>query len=131
MSADLWAERHFQPPGGVWTDEAARAHLEAMRAANKLCTENYTRLYTPRGRVRHLAPPYSGPATSRGGLCSVVPKWPGEWLGTGSQEEYELAAEMPTCKRCDFLFARSVRCGNPQCPCQYPIGDLRRHGHAA
>ena len=33
-------------------------------------------------------------------LCPVMPEWPGEWLGTGGQAEYEKAASLPLCKAC-------------------------------
>ena len=106
-------DTHFQPPGGAWTDGNWPAHRDAMRAARERCMD-YTRLYTRRGYAAHLSPP-SG---LRGVLCAVLPMWPGDWLGTGSQAEYELAAELPTCKRCYALFMSSCRCGNPECSCR-------------
>lgn len=69
-----------------------------------LISENdCTRLYLPRSRVAHLATPDSGHYA----LCRrVAPRWPEEWLGTGSQAEYEKAAKMRTCTRCrDVLHA--------------------------
>ena len=61
--------------------------------------EKCTRVYTPRGSVAHLRAPFS---TIRNGstLCPVMPEWPGEWLGTGGQAEYEKAASLPLCKAC-------------------------------
>ncbi len=113
---------HFQPPGGVWTDEAASAHHEAMKAAWEKCKE-YTRLYTRRGQRAHLSPPWSS-SPLRTTLCPVQPAWPDEWLGTGSQAEYELAAELETCSRCRRAFEESQRCGNPECACQqWPAGE--------
>jgi hypothetical protein len=112
-------EHHWKPPGGVWTDEIARADLAARKVAAGKHRADYTRLYTRRGMVAHLSPNWRG---TKAALCPVVPKWPGEWLGTGSQAEYELAAEMETCKRCYEAFMLSVECGNPQCPCHRPLG---------
>jgi hypothetical protein len=112
-------EHHWQPPGGVWTDENVPAHLAAMKAASAKHKADYTRIYTRRGMVAHLSPNWRG---YKGALCPVVPSWPGEWLGTGSQAEYELAAGLPTCKRCYEAFGLSVECGNPQCPCHLPLG---------
>ncbi len=111
-----WAA-HFGPPGGVWTDENARLHLAALRAARERAGE-YGRLYTRRGSRAHLVPPW---ARGKDVLCSVLPSRPGEWLGTGSQDEYDLAGELETCKRGRTEFIRSVRCGNPECICQKTI----------
>jgi len=118
---DLWAA-HFEPPDGTWDDENSPAHFAAMKAAHERCKE-YGRLYTRRGGVGHLVPPWASGKTV---LCSVLPQWPDEWLGTGSQDEYKLAAEMSTCKRCHVLFMRSVKCGNPQCWCQWKTGFRTR-----
>lgn len=37
--------------------------------------------------------------------CGREPKWfdPAGWLGTGNQQEYERAAQLPKCRRCDGL----------------------------
>lgn len=105
---------HWQPPGGTWPedfgDPACQAHLAASKAAAERCRA-YVRLYTRRGSVAHLSPPWA-----RGVLCGFEPQ--GEWRGTGSQAEYELAAEMETHSRCRAAFLDSQRCGNPECPCQ-------------
>lgn len=114
MSRDL-AATHWQPMDGMTPDEAFCLHLDAHKAAHERC-KAYVRLYTRRGTVAHLSPPWD--ATPRGVLCGFVPSWPGEWLGTGSQGEYELAADMETCSRCRRLFTDSQRCGNPECPCR-------------
>jgi transposase len=37
---------------------------------------------------------------SRVSACGRFP-WPNEWLGTGSQDEYERAAALPLCKLCE------------------------------
>lgn len=62
-----------------------------------------TRLYTRRGRVAHLQPPFATDAWRGGVLCPVVPSWPGSWLGTGSQREYERAASLPLCAGCSRI----------------------------
>jgi hypothetical protein len=107
---------HWQPPGGAWpedfADPAFQAHLAASGAAHERC-KAYTRLYTRRGSVAHLSPPWGHRDDV---LCGFGPQ--GEWRGTGSQAEYELAAEMETCSRCGKAFMDSQRCGNPECPCQ-------------
>jgi len=36
-----------------------------------------------------------------GAKCDVVPVYPWIWLGTGSQDEYDKAASLPLCKRCE------------------------------
>lgn len=109
---------HWQPPGGVWPesrdDEFWQAHVAASRAAHERGKE-YARLYTRYGTVAHLSPPWGSKDET---LCPVRPRWPGDWLGTGSQAEYELAAELETCSRCRQVFMDSQKCGNPECPCQ-------------
>jgi hypothetical protein len=32
--------------------------------------------------------------------CGIGPDWRGEWFGTGTQNEYETAAELSVCARC-------------------------------
>lgn len=59
-----------------------------------------TRVYTWKGRTAHLLAP--GEAITAGHtMCPVLPSWPDAWRGTGSQAETELAARLPTCKRCE------------------------------
>ncbi len=111
---------HFQVPGGIWPDRADDpvwlAHRAALESAWKKGKE-YTRLYTRHGSVAHLAPPWSaGPWPDT--LCPVQPLWCDYWRGTGSQAEYDHAAELETCSRCRKAFMDSQRCGNPDCPCQ-------------
>ena len=61
----------------------------------------YTRVYTSAAaRVAHLRPDW------RGGdrvLCPAESRLLVGWLGTGSQEEYDRAAALPTCKRCEKI----------------------------
>jgi hypothetical protein len=107
---------HWRPPGGAWpedfADPAFQAHLAASIAAHERC-KAYTRLYARRGSVAHLSPPWGHPGYV---LCGFEPQ--GDWRGTGSQDEYELAAELAACSRCRRLFMDSQRCGNPECQCQ-------------
>ena len=50
------------------------------------------RVYTPKGKVAHL---------TQQGTITLCRLWYPEGLwGTGSQEEYEKAAALPTCKTC-------------------------------
>ena len=107
---------HWQPPGGTWPedfgDPVYQAHLAAGKAAAERC-KAYARFYTRRGSVAHLSPPW---ARAGDVLCGFEPR--GEWRGTGSQAEYELAADMEMHGRCRAAFLDSQRCGNPECPCQ-------------
>lgn len=32
--------------------------------------------------------------------CGMEPTWPDKWLGSGTQDEYDRAAELPVCKNC-------------------------------
>jgi hypothetical protein len=59
----------------------------------------FTRVYRAGGRVAHLRPEdLQYPAAP---VCQD-PRYDrdGEWLGTGTQEEYERAASLPLCQRC-------------------------------
>lgn len=60
-----------------------------------------TRVYIRRGTRAHWMSPLESPNHSGGVLCSLLPKWPDEWLGTGSQNEIEHATSMPLCKVCE------------------------------
>ena len=52
--------------------------------------------YLPKGRVRHALRD-SGYSTA---LCGIGVWVFSQWLGTGSQREYERVEELPECKRC-------------------------------
>lgn len=67
--------------------------------------EECTRVYTWTGRAAHLMPLYEYSIPLGRALCPVLPSWPDEWRGTGSQEEYDLAASLPLCKRCGLAAA--------------------------
>lgn len=60
-----------------------------------------TRAYAPRGKMAHLLPgtPQSGKYAST--LCLRYPRPGASWLGTGSQDEYDKAAALPLCGKCD------------------------------
>lgn len=52
--------------------------------------------YLRQGKVRHAL----SYGTARMAQCGRGPGLWDDWLGTGSQAEYERAAELPTCTRC-------------------------------
>jgi hypothetical protein len=62
------------------------------------------RMYLRRGRVAHLMTTWtSGRSTA---LCGASPTWPERdeaWRGTGSQDEYDRARELPTCLHCERI----------------------------
>lgn len=63
--------------------------------------EQCTRVYTRTGTRAHLMSPVQ---TIRNGsvLCNRIhPEWFTEWHGTGSQDEIDRAASLPTCMRCE------------------------------
>jgi hypothetical protein len=69
----------------------------------KLPLADYARLYAPRGKLAHLSPPWA-----RGDvLCRDDPRALEDWLGTGSQDEYDRAASLPLCGRCTVIWASS------------------------
>lgn len=55
--------------------------------------------YLPKGKVKHALPLYSNSVTghSHTSLCGLCPE---DWLGTGSQDEYEKAEVLPECGLC-------------------------------
>lgn len=55
------------------------------------------RMYTPSGAMAHLV--RRSLYGSRVAACGLYP-WPSEFLGTGTQAEYERAERLPLCKRC-------------------------------
>jgi hypothetical protein len=57
------------------------------------------RFYLPRGTVAHYLADYLGQRSGRS-LCGISVWLSENWLGTGSQREYEHAASLPLCKRC-------------------------------
>lgn len=59
--------------------------------------------YLPSRRVKHALPVESRSVAGHDvvALCGVQPPWRDwEWLGTGSQAEYETVRRLPECSRC-------------------------------
>ena len=66
------------------------------------------RVYAPRGKMAHLLPPGDQPTAGRPpALCLLYPRLGTAWLGTGSQKEYEKAAALPLCGRCEAAAGRN------------------------
>jgi hypothetical protein len=62
------------------------------------------RMYLRRGRVAHLMVWWT--TGHRRAVCNARPTWPDtddDWRGTGSQDEYERAQELPTCLHCERI----------------------------
>lgn len=76
-------------------------------ATPRLSLSDYGRLYLREGHRAHLSLPF-GTASISEALCPVMPTWPDEWLGTGSQAEYEKAAALPVCCACMARYAVSL-----------------------
>lgn len=61
-----------------------------------------TRVYLLYGKMAHLLPLGESPNVGYPvALCRRQPALFATWLGTGSQTEYERAAELPLCSRCE------------------------------
>lgn len=60
-----------------------------------------TRVYTPGGTTAHLLDDLLSPNQPNSAMCGRTPQWPDLWHGTGTQEEYDRAAEMRLCAQCD------------------------------
>lgn len=65
-----------------------------------------TRVYAVHGKLAHLLRPGDVPV-SGDAFCRIAPAGFG-WRGTGSQLEYEIAAALPPCSRCESLSAEST-----------------------
>lgn len=64
--------------------------------------DDCTRVYRPTGRTtHHLLPPGDTASSGVETLCGIRNSLGRTWLGTGGQEEYEKAASLPVCKRCE------------------------------
>ncbi|MFJ5532395.1 hypothetical protein [Streptomyces sp. NPDC093261] len=72
------------------------------------------RVYTPRGKSAHLLTPLGSPNAQDAALCGLVPPWPGNWLGTGSQREHDRAAQLPVCRRCAQVATASQPSTSPK-----------------
>lgn len=60
--------------------------------------------YLRNGKAKHAL----SYASARYAICGCGPQWfdPDDWLGTGSQVEYETVAALPECKRCLWVMSR-------------------------
>lgn len=95
--------RHKRSPACL-CNPAFEDWLLSFHAEPRLKLADYRRVYLPSGRRAHLSPPFS----ARSGLCAIAPEWPADWLGTGSQDEYDRAAALPLCRRCQSVFGASL-----------------------
>lgn len=59
-----------------------------------------TRVYVRTGQLAHLLAFGASPSGREEALCRRQPCAGTSWLGTGSQREYERAAQLRTCPRC-------------------------------
>lgn len=66
--------------------------------------EDCTRVFLVRGIVAHLLAPHESASGNHMALCGTSPGLIAGvgryWRGTGSQGEYEHAADLPLCVRC-------------------------------
>jgi hypothetical protein len=70
----------------------------------------YARVYAPNGKMTHLLPPGDRPSVGYPvALCRRPPPLFTSWLGTGSQAEYDHAAALPACPRCERRAAEADR----------------------
>lgn len=60
-----------------------------------------TRVYMASAKTAHLVFPDTTVSVAPRALCRIRPYLDREWFGTGSQREYERAAELPLCGRCE------------------------------
>ncbi|HET8684142.1 MAG TPA: hypothetical protein VFM54_20050 [Micromonosporaceae bacterium] len=58
--------------------------------------------YLHRGKVRHALgiEGYAITGHAQRAACGLRPDWCEDWMGTGSQREYDRAAGLPECTRC-------------------------------
>jgi hypothetical protein len=59
------------------------------------------RAYTRTGKTAHLLLPFASLNTYGTALCGVGPEYFDAWRGSGSQQEIEILASLPLCKRCE------------------------------
>lgn len=64
------------------------------------------RMYAPNGTVAHLVRPSWHPHVHPAAVCGLSGPRSWWWRGTGSQDEYERAEALPTCKTCERRDAR-------------------------
>lgn len=70
---------------------------------------NYTRVYTPGGRVAHALDSLSSPNDARSEALCGRTSFPSTWHGTGSQDEIEKAADLKMCGQCQSLLRHRTR----------------------
>jgi hypothetical protein len=63
----------------------------------------YELVYTEASRTHHLLHPVHSPNSFEAALCGRTPGFLVEWLGTGSQEEHEMARKLPLCEQCQAV----------------------------
>jgi hypothetical protein len=60
------------------------------------------RVYLPTSVRAHLLPVSASPNVGYPvALCGLQPRWGESWRGTGTQAEWECAAELPLCRGCE------------------------------
>ncbi|MFD8117043.1 hypothetical protein [Streptomyces microflavus] len=71
------------------------------------------RVYMVDGSVAHELQWGCSPNNSAApALCGRQP-WPGDWYGTGSQTEYDRAAELPLCGGCQQILRHQAGGASP------------------
>ena len=61
-------------------------------------TDEYTRVYRAWGHLAHLLPPSEEYPESLCGIRSTLGR---TWFGTGNQDEYDRAAALQLCGKCE------------------------------
>ena len=76
--------------------------------------DDCTRVYSRHGKMAHLLRPGAGPSFGYpAALCRRQPRLFRSWLGTGSQDEYDQAASLPTCGKCEQARRRAMPADRP------------------
>jgi hypothetical protein len=81
-----------------WTEEKTQYQPDQL-----------VRRYTPGGQVAHLIPEWDW-SNVTGGVVTALCGWWGQstyWRGSGGQDEYDQAAELPTCRKCGMWVRRT------------------------
>jgi hypothetical protein len=69
----------------------------------RLITEpRFDRFYLPHGQVAHAISNIGPRSLYTSAACRTGPGFGSFWLGTGTQDEYEKAATLPRCRRCEL-----------------------------
>lgn len=61
----------------------------------------FTRVYMAHAATAHLISPDESVSDVPRALCKIRPYLGRSWFGTGSQAEYDKAAALPLCPRCE------------------------------